>query len=194
MKEESKKELEIVIFKTQAEFHKWLHKNYDTSPGIWIKMYKKATNIPSINHQEAILEGLCYGWIDGQSKGLDDKSWLQKFTPRRPRSIWSKINTEHVQRLIDEGKMQPAGMAQVEAAKADGRWQQAYDSPSTMEVPADFLKEISKNKKAEAFFKTLNKTNRFAIAFRLQTAKKPETRERRMKVLLEMMAEGKKIY
>lgn len=189
-----KKEYEIISFKNSEEFRKWLHKNHASSPGVWIKMFKKATGIESINHKEAIIEGLCYGWIDGQSKGLDDKSWLQKFTPRRAKSIWSKINTEHVQRLIDEGKMQPSGLAQVEAAKADGRWQQAYDSPTNMEVPEDFLKELKKDKKAEAFFNTLNKTNRFAIAFRLQTAKKPETRERRMKAILEMMANEKKFY
>jgi uncharacterized protein YdeI (YjbR/CyaY-like superfamily) len=125
---------------------------------------------------------------------LDDKSWLQKYTPRRSKSMWSKINREHVARLVKEKRMQPAGLKEVEAAKNDGRWEAAYDSPKNMEVPADFLKELKKDKKAFEFFKTLNKTNIYAIAWRLQTAKKPETRQKRMKVLLEMMKDNKKIH
>ena len=189
-----KKEYDIITFKNGQEFRNWLSKNHAISHGVWIKMFKKTSGIESIDHKEAIIEGFCYGWIDGQSKGLDDKSWLQKFTPRGKKSMWSKINVEHVERLTKEGKMHEAGLAQVKAAKADGRWDQAYDSPANMVIPEDFLKALAKDKKAEAFFNTLNKTNKFAIGFRLQTAKKPETRERRMKVILEMMANEKKFY
>ena len=124
----------------------------------------------------------------------DDLSYLQKFTPRRKRSIWSKRNIEHVERLISEGRMQPAGLRQIEAAKADGRWDQAYDSPANMEVPADFLEELSKDPAAKAFFDTLNKTNLYAIGWRLQTAKKPETRAKRMKAILEMLSKGEKFH
>ncbi len=189
-----KKDYEIIPFKTAEEFRKWLHKNHDKVPGVWIRMYKKASGVPSIVHQDAIPEALCYGWIDGQSKAYDDVSWLQKFTPRGKRSLWSQINRRHIERLTKEGKMQPAGIAEVERAKADGRWDAAYAPPSEMEVPDDFVKEVSKHPKAFEFFNSLNKTNRFAIAFRLATVKKPETRKRRMEKLLEMMKKGEKIY
>ena len=155
---------------------------------------KKATGKPSVNYGAALDEALCYGWIDGQKNKYDNESYLQKFTPRRPRSIWSKRNIEHIERLEKEGKMRSAGRKAVEAAKSDGRWERAYDSPKNMEVPEDFIAELSKNKKALAFFESLNKTNRFAIAWRLQTAKKPETRERRKKVMLEMMERGEKFH
>ena len=137
---------------------------------------------------------LCYGWIDGQKNSYDAESWIQKFTPRRPRSIWSKRNREHIARLEQSGKMKAAGIKQVEAAKADGRWEQAYDSPGNMVVPADFLIKLARNKKAEAFFKTLNKTNTYAIVWRLQTAKKPETRDKRMKEILEMLKKQEKFH
>lgn len=135
-----------------------------------------------------------FGWIDGQAKPFDDRSWLQKFTPRRPRSGWSKLNTRHVERLVKTGAMTPAGMEAVKAAKADGRWKAAYDSPSNALPPEDFLKELGKNKKAKAFFETLNKANVYAIVYRLQTAKKPETREKRMKLILAMLAGGKAFH
>ena len=139
-------------------------------------------------------EALCFGWIDGQAKSYDEKSYLQKYTPRRKRSIWSKRNTKKVEQLIKVGKMHSSGLAEIEAAKADGRWAQAYDSPANMKIPDDFIKELSKKPKALAFFKTLNKTNTFSITWRLQTAKKPETRERRMKVIVEMLEQGKKFH
>jgi uncharacterized protein YdeI (YjbR/CyaY-like superfamily) len=157
-------------------------------------MYKKATGIESVNHPEALDEALCYGWIDGQSKSYDEESWLQKFTPRRKKSLWSKRNIEHIERLRKAGKMTQAGEKEVEAAKADGRWAAAYDGPATIKMPEDFLKELAKDKKAEAFFNTLNKTNIYAIAWRLQTAVKPETRERRFNKLLEMLKKGEKIH
>lgn len=185
---------EIIPFKSQTEFRKWLHKNHSTCPGIWIKMFKKATGIESINYKQALDEALCYGWIDGQSKSGDETHWIQKFTPRRKQSLWSKRNIEHIERLRKEGKMTEAGEKEVEAAKADGRWAAAYDGPANSKIPEDFLKAVAKDKKTEEFFKTLSKTNLYAISWRLQTAKKPETRERRFNALLEMLKKGEKLH
>ncbi|HEY6082702.1 MAG TPA: YdeI/OmpD-associated family protein, partial [Chitinophagaceae bacterium] len=148
----------------------------------------------SIIYAEALDEALCYGWIDGQLNKHDEDSYLQKFTPRGPKSVWSMRNTEHVKRLGEEGRMKPAGLKQVEAAMADGRWEKAYESPGKITVPEDFLKALSKNKKAKAFFDTLNKVNSYAIAWRLQTAKKAETREKRMKQILEMLSKEQKFH
>ena len=187
-------EFPIILFSTQKEFEVWLGKNHTSSNGIWLKIAKKASGVESVNYDEALLVALCYGWIDGQLKSLDETFYLQKFTPRRPRSIWSKRNCDLVTQLIKEGKMKPAGLTQIEAAKKDGRWEKAYDSSKNMVIPQDFLKELAKNKKAETFFKTLNKTNVYAIGWRLQTAKKPETREKRMKQILTMLAKGEKFY
>lgn len=190
----AKPEYQEIPFATQADFREWLHKNHATSPGIWIKMFKKATGIKSLNWKEAVPVALCYGWIDGQSRPGDDTFWFQKFTPRGKRSMWSQINRDHIKRLTTEGKMHPAGIAEVERAKADGRWEAAYAPPSQMSVPDDFLKELAKYPDAEAFYKTLNKSNTYAIAYRLTTAKKPETRQRRFENLLQMMKEEKKIH
>ncbi len=189
-----KPELEILSFKAPAEFEQWLSVNHTSSKGIWLRFYKKGSGVETLTYLEALHEALCYGWIDGQANKYDEHSWLQKFTPRGPRSIWSKRNTGFVEKLESLGKMKPAGRAEVEKAKADGRWEKAYDSPANMTVPDDFMKKLSKNKKALAFFESLNKTNKFAINFRLQTAKKPETREKRMKEILEMLANGKKFH
>src|SRR5690606_33194167 len=134
-----------------------------SSNGLWIKFAKKASGILSVTPAEVLDVALCYGWIDGQRNKFDENYYLNKYTPRRPRSLWSKRNREIVERLGKENRMKPAGIKQVDAAKADGRWEKAYDSPANMKIPEDFLKELSKNKKAEAFFKTLNKTNQFAI-------------------------------
>jgi uncharacterized protein YdeI (YjbR/CyaY-like superfamily) len=188
-----KNELKILSFKTQREFGKWLSKNYTTG-GVWLKLFKKGSDVRSITYAEALDEALCCGWIDGQSKSYDDRSWIQKFVPRRPKSTWSKRNISHIERLTSLGKMKPSGLAEVERAKADGRWARAYDPPSEMKIPGDFIKELSKNKKAKAFFESLNKTNKYSIAWRLQTAKKPETRERRMKAILDMLAKEQKFH
>jgi uncharacterized protein YdeI (YjbR/CyaY-like superfamily) len=150
--------------------------------------------IASVSHAEALAVALCYGWIDGQLKKHDEESWLRKFTPRRPNSIWSKRNCEIVDELLAAGKMKSAGLREVAAAKQDGRWDRAYDSPSKMTVPADFMKKIAGNKKARLFFDTLSKANIYAIAWRLQTAKKPETRERRMKAIIAMLAKSKTFH
>ena len=189
-----KPEVPILAFTTSEAFTSWLEKNHKVSSGIWLQLFKKDSGVPTITYAEALDVALCFGWIDGQKKPNDALSWFQKFTPRRPKSIWSKKNREHVERLEQSGLMQAAGRKEVEAAKADGRWEQAYDSPSNMVVPEDLLKLLAKYKKAEAFFKTLNKANLYAIAWRLQTAKKPETREKRMKLILEMLKKGEKFH
>src|SRR5262245_31334734 len=161
-------------FVTPERWHDWLAKNHAKSIGVWLQIFKKGSGTKTVTYAEALDEALCYGWIDGQKDRYDDKSWLQKFTPRRARSVWSKRNREHVTRLIREGRMKPAGLKEVEAAKRDGRWNQAYDSPKNSKIPADFLKELKKDETAYAFFRTLNKANSYAIAWRLQTARKPE--------------------
>lgn len=184
----------VKSFKSTKAFEKWLSVNQAKSSGIWLQIFKKDSGIKTVTYSEALDVALCYGWIDGQKNKYDENSWLQKFTPRRTKSMWSKRNSEHVTRLIKDKRMQPAGLKEITSAKADGRWEQAYDSPSNMKVPEDFLMALAKNKKAEAFFKTLNKANTFAIAWRLQIAKKPETRDKRMKVLLGMMANGEKLH
>lgn len=187
-------EYEILSFETKEAFHKWLDRNHKTSPGVWLKFYKKGSGVKSLVYAEALDEALCYGWIDSQVKSFDELAYLQKFTPRRTKSIWSKINTEHVQRLIDSGRMKPAGLAEVEEAKSDGRWNLAYDSSKTMEIPADLLSEIKKNKKAQSFFETLNQANLYAIGWRIQTAKKEETKEKRKTEILKMLERGEKFH
>jgi uncharacterized protein YdeI (YjbR/CyaY-like superfamily) len=190
----SKSDYPELFFETSAKWRDWLEQNHTAAKGVWLKFYKKGSGVVSLNYSGALDEALCFGWIDGQSKSIDESSYLQKFTPRRARSIWSKRNIEHIARLIAEGKMKPSGLKEAEAAKTDGRWQKAYDSPANMTLPEDFLSELSKDKIAFAFFKTLNKTNTYAITWRLQTAKKPETREKRMKIILEMLSRGEKFH
>jgi uncharacterized protein YdeI (YjbR/CyaY-like superfamily) len=189
-----KNEPEVLSFKTLKAFQEWLAKNHGLPVGIWLRFCKKGQREKTITYQEALDEALCYGWIDGQLKRYDDQSWIRRFTPRGEKSIWSKKNTAHAERLITARKMKPRGLVEVERAKADGRWLMAYDSPRNMEIPADFLKALSKNKNALKFFESLNKANRYAIGWRLQTAKKPETREKRMKSILAMMAKGEKFH
>jgi uncharacterized protein YdeI (YjbR/CyaY-like superfamily) len=189
-----REEQRIKSFPTAAKWRAWLEKNFAKSTGVRLRLFKKSSGKKSVTHDEALDEALCFGWIDAQSNKYDDESWLQKFTPRRPRSIWSKRNREHIARLIEEGRMTPAGLKEVEAAKKNGRWDAAYDSPKNMEVPEDFLEKLKRDKKAYAFFKTLNRANTYAIAWRLATAKKAETRERRMKVFLEMLSQGEKLH
>ena len=186
--------LKILWFKSPAEFRSWLKKNHTDSHGIWLRIFKKGSGEKSISYAEALDQALCYGWIDGQKQAHDAHSWLQKFTPRRPGSGWSKINTTHVERLIKSGQMAPAGLKAVEAAKNDGRWQAAYDSPRNAAPPDDFLRALENDRNAKAFFETLNRANIYSIVYRLQTAKKPETRKRRMKMILEMLARGEKFH
>lgn len=186
--------MKILRFKTSAEFRRWLEKNDASSDGLWLRFFKKASGENCVGRAGALDQALCHGWIDGQTKPFDDVSWLQKFTPRRVKSGWSKLNTQHVERLIKSGQMAEAGLKAVEAAKADGRWHAAYDSPRDAAPPADFLQRLAKNKKAKKFFHTLNKANVYSIVYRLQTCKKPETREKRMAMILAMLDEGRTFH
>ncbi len=189
-----KPDLQVIPFASSAEWAAWLEQNHAVSKGIWLQMYKKGSGIASVNYAQALDVALCYGWIDGQLKSIDELSYMQRFTPRRPRSIWSKRNIENIARLAKEGRMKPAGLKEAEAAKADGRWDIAYDGQATMELPSDFLELLSKNKKAFEFYEALNKANKYAIAWRIQTAKRPETREKRIKDILEMLDREEKFH
>ena len=186
--------MKIISFASSRDFRAWLAENHSRSDGIWLRIYKKGAQMPTVTYAEALDQALCYGWIDGQKKPYDGQSWLQRFTPRRSKSLWSKKNTEHADRLIASGEMAPIGIKEVDSAKADGRWSAAYDAFGRATVPEDFLKELSRHKKAHAFFKTLNKTNLYSIVYRLQTAKKPETRERRLRAIIEMLSRGEKFH
>lgn len=189
-----KVEPQIFTAKSAKEWGRWLGKNCARQEGVWLRMYKKDSGKKTITYAKALDEALCHGWIDGLRKSYDAESFIQKFTPRRKRSPWSKINTEHVERLTKSGKMKAGGLEAVAAAKQDGRWDAAYDSATTATVPEDFLRELSTCPGAAAFFKTLNRTNVYSIVWRLQTARKPEIRARRMKAICEMMAKGKKFH
>lgn len=184
----------IYLFETPQEWEEWLEKHHADTTAVWLRFYNKASGKKVFTYAQALDVALCFGWIDGLVNKYDSDSHLQRFTPRRKQSNWSKRNTEHIERLTKLGKMRPAGIAEVEAANQDGRWDRAYDSPANITLPEDFLKELSKNKKAKKFFDTLSKTNLYAIAYRLQTAKKPETRERRKKIMLEMLEKGEKFH
>jgi len=187
-------ELPILPFASQGDLADWLAENHNQSAGVWLKLAKKGTGVPSVTYGEAVEVALCYGWIDSQKKGLDESFWLQRFTPRKPKSIWSKVNREKVEQLIASGRMQAPGLAAVELAKQDGRWEAAYDSQSTIEPPEDLLAALDANPKAKAFFATLNSANSYAILFRLQTARKAETREKRLRQFVEMLERGEKFY
>ena len=190
----SRIELPILAFESVAKLRVWLAKNHEESNGIWLRIFKKDSGQKTVTYIEALDAALCYGWIDGLKNKYDDESWLQKFSPRRPKSLWSKRNTEHAERLIKSGEMKPAGFCEIEAAKKDGRWEHAYDSPGKLTVSEDFLKVLAKNMKAKEFFNTLSKANIYSITWRLQTAKNPETREKRIKVILEMLEQHKKFH
>jgi uncharacterized protein YdeI (YjbR/CyaY-like superfamily) len=183
-------ELPTLPFESKKKFADWLAKNHDKSAGLWLKIAKKATGISTVTYAEALDVALCYGWIDGQKGSFDEQYFLQKFTPRRPKSIWSKINVEKVEALIASGEMKPSGLKVVEAAKQDGRWAAAYASQKNIVVPADFQSALEKNKKAKAFFETLTGSKRYSFLFRIETAKKAETREKRIRQFVEMLAKG----
>ena len=184
----------IQAFEDSAAFWNWLEQNHASEPELWLKIYKKGSGQKSINWEEAVVEALCWGWIDGIKKSLDDEAYLQRFTPRRKSSNWSKRNREHVDRLIAEGRMQEVGMVHVRAAQADGRWAAAYAPSSEMTIPEDLLAALEERPQAKAFFETLNRQNLYAIVYRLQTAKKPETRQRRLEQFLTMLEKGEKLY
>jgi uncharacterized protein YdeI (YjbR/CyaY-like superfamily) len=180
-------ELPTLPFESKKKWAGWLAKQHDKSAGAWIKLARKGSEIPSVTYKEAVEVALCYGWIDGQAGSFDDKYWLVKFTPRRPKSIWSQINTKRVEQLISSGEMKPSGLKAVEAAKQDGRWAAAYGSQKNIAVPADFQSALNKNKKAKAFFESLTGSRRYMFLFRIETAKKTETRERRIRQFVEML-------
>jgi uncharacterized protein YdeI (YjbR/CyaY-like superfamily) len=183
-----------ILFKSAKVFETWLKKHHANSDGLWLKIAKRGANEPSVTYPEAVEISLCWGWIDGQRKGLDEQHWLQRFTPRRARSVWSKINIDKVAALIEAGRMQAPGHAQIEAAKADGRWAKAYDGARTSAVPKDLLAALAAEPKAKAFFATINASNRYAVLWRIQTAVKPETRARRIAQLVEMLARGETVH
>jgi len=180
-------ELPVMLFESARQWEAWLKDHHAESAGVRLQFAKKGSGHRSVTYAEAVDVALCYGWIDGQAQSLDDKFWLQKFTRRRPKSLWSKVNTQKVARLIAEGRMQPAGLKAVEAAKQDGRWNAAYESPSNSEVPEDFQAELDKNPEAKAFFATLNSANPYAFIWRIQTAKKAETRGARIEKYIAML-------
>jgi uncharacterized protein YdeI (YjbR/CyaY-like superfamily) len=181
-------------FPSSSAFRAWLVKEHSRCDGLLLRIYKKGSGVASVTYAEALDQALCFGWIDAQKLPLDDLSWIQTFKPRRPRSKWSKKNTEHAERLIKSGDMMAAGHTEVRAAKADGRWSAAYDSPSTATMPQEFLEQLARSKKASAMYATLNKANLYAIAYRLQTAKRAETRLKRMRAIIDMLARGEKFH
>ncbi|MDQ4091231.1 MAG: YdeI/OmpD-associated family protein [Actinomycetota bacterium] len=184
----------VIAFESQSAWEDWLAEHHATSGGVWVKVAKKASGIPTVTHAEALESALCYGWIDGQRNSFDDQWFLQRFTPRRSRSKWSRINRGKAEQLIGEGRMQPAGMREVERARADGRWDAAYDPPSTAAVPDDLQRALDDNPAAASFFATLNSQNRCAILYQIQDAKRPETRTRRIERFVAMLNEGTRPY
>jgi uncharacterized protein YdeI (YjbR/CyaY-like superfamily) len=187
-------ELETRAFASAEEWEAWLRAHHDTAPGVWIKFARKGSGLPTVTYLEALHAALCFGWIDGQARGGDDAFYLQRFTPRRARSIWSKRNRDFATALIESGRMQPAGMREVERAKADGRWDAAYDAPSTATVPDDLRAALDANPAAAEHFERLKGQNRYAILHRVQTAKKPETRARRIEKFVAMLARGETLH
>jgi uncharacterized protein YdeI (YjbR/CyaY-like superfamily) len=187
-------ELPTLPFESKKKWADWLAKQHDKSAGVWLKLAKKDTGISSVTYAEALDVALCYGWIDGQKASFDEKYWLQKFTPRGPKSIWSKINTEKVEGLIKSGEMTPAGLKAIEAAKQDGRWAAAYASQKNISVPDDFQTALNQNKKAKVFFDTLKSSERYSFLFRIHTAKKAETRAKRIQQFIEMLEKNEKFH
>ena len=190
----AKPDLPVIPFESREAWETWLEEHHATSGGLWVKFAKKNSGIESISHAVALDVALCYGWIDGQAAKFDENYWLQRFTPRRPRSKWSKINRDKVKQLIEQGEMKPAGLQEIKRAKADGRWDAAYEAQSKATVPDDLQRELEKNELAREFFATLDSRNRYAILYRIQDAKKPETRARRIEKYVAMLSEHKTIY
>jgi len=186
----AKAEQPVLFFATAADLEAWIEKHGEESDGIWLKFAKKDSGIESVVYAEAVEIALSYGWIDGQAKRLDDHHYLQRFTPRRPRSKWSRINREKAERLIAESRMRPAGLREVERAKEDGRWDEAYDSPSTATVPEDFRAALDAEPAAAEFFASLGSTRRYSFLYRIADAKRPETRAKRIAEYVELLARG----
>jgi uncharacterized protein YdeI (YjbR/CyaY-like superfamily) len=187
-------ELPILPFASKKKWANWLARQHDKSSGVWLKLAKKGSAVLSITYEEALDVALCYGWIDAQKKGFDDQFWLQKFTPRGSKSIWSKVNTEKAEKLIASGEMQSSGLKAIEAAKQDGRWEAAYASQKNISIPADFQAALDKNRKAKTFFDTLKSAERYSFLFRIHHAIKPETRTKRIQKFVEMLEMGEKLH
>jgi uncharacterized protein YdeI (YjbR/CyaY-like superfamily) len=191
---QEKQGLPVLVFADPKEWEDWLAEHHDSASGVWVTFAKKGVDVATVTYPEAVEVALCHGWIDGQAAGLDDSFWLQRFTPRGPRSKWSQINCARAERLIEAGRMRPAGHAAIEAARQDGRWDAAYAPPSTATVPPDLQAALDANEDAAAFFATLSGTNRYAILYRVGDAKRPETRVRRIKEYVEMLARKETIH
>ena len=184
----------ILTLASEAAWEAWLDAEHATSDGVWLKFAKKGSGVETVVYAEALDVALCYGWIDSQVARLDERFYLQKFTPRRARSKWSHINREKIEALTNQGRMKPAGLEQVELAKADGRWEAAYASPANVQMPDDLQAALDASPKAAEFWDGLNKSNRFAILYQLHDAKKPETRARRLEKFVAMLERGEKLY
>jgi uncharacterized protein YdeI (YjbR/CyaY-like superfamily) len=187
-------ELPVLSFPSRADWERWLDAEHAASDGLWLKIAKKDTGVETVSHAEALEAAICFGWIDGQRRALDDTYFLQRFTPRRARSKWSRINREKASELIERGAMRPAGLREVERAQADGRWDAAYEPQSTAAVPDDLQRALDENEAARDFFATLDSRNRYAILYRVGDARRPETRARRIETYVAMLAEGKTLY
>ena len=186
--------LSVQHFEREKDWLKWLTKNHRSSPGVWLQLAKKGAGIQSVSYNEAVEVALCFGWIDGQKQAHSEQFWLQKFTRRADKSVWSKINKDKALALIKTGKMKPAGLQEVERAKNDGRWDAAYDSPSKATVPSDLQSALNSNPKARKFFGTLDSRNRYAMLFRIQTAKKAETRAKKIAQFVQMLERHEKVH
>ena len=187
-------ELPIVTFESERAWEEWLEAHHATSAGVWMKIAKKASGIATAAYPGVLDTAICFGWIDGQRRPCDERYFLQRFTPRRPRSRWSRVNRDKAKKLIAEGRMRPAGLAEVERARADGRWDAAYEPPSKITVPDDLQRAFDRNPKAKAFFATLDSQNRYAVLYRIQDAKRPDTRARRIEQFVAMLNEGEKLH
>ena len=182
------------LFKTKSDWATWLEKNHHKSAGLWLRLAKKDSGLKSVTYKEALEVALCHGWIDGQKRPENERTWLQRFTPRSTKSIWSKINRESAERLIANGAMKTAGLEAIEGAKKDGRWKSAYDSPSKSTVPDDLQAALDASPRAKTFFETLDRANRYAILWRIQTVKKAETRTRKIQQFIAMLERKEKIH
>lgn len=187
-------ELPILFCNDRTAFENWLEEHHDTSPGIRLRMAKKNSDMASVTYDEALECALCYGWVDSRKEAYDDETWLQRFTPRKPKSIWSKVNKDKAELLIASGRMKPSGFKAIEAARRNGLWDKAYESQSVALMPDDLASELERNDAAKAFYESLDRQNQYAIKFRLQQAKTQETRERRIRQFIEMLEKGEKIY
>jgi uncharacterized protein YdeI (YjbR/CyaY-like superfamily) len=183
-----------LTFATQREWENWLAENEGTSTGTWLRLAKKVAKQPALTYAQALESALCYGWIDGQKQAESEEYWLQRFTRRSAKSIWSKLNKDKVEALIAAGRMRPPGLQEIERAKKDGRWEMAYTSASNSTVPDDLQAALDANPEARTFFATLNSRNRYAILFRIQNAKKPETRARKIEEFVDMLSRGATFY